>query len=146
MAKLKEKILQLLSLNRRPQDIALGVAIGVFIAIMPLYGLHTLLVLLAAFLVRRANIIAILIGTNISLPPTLPLITWAGYSLGRIILRNSYPAIDLTSLSKLSYKHFLIFYYPLVVGSAVLGLSLASIFYFITLHLTRKWQARKSRP
>ena len=85
-----------LSANRRdgpdndPSEVALGVAIGVFIAILPLYGLHTILVLTAAFFIRRANVIAMLVGTNISLPPTVPFITWAGYNIGRLMLGNKY--------------------------------------------------------
>ncbi len=42
---LKEWIKRLLKLHSSPYEIALGVAIGVFIAILPLYGLHTVLVI-----------------------------------------------------------------------------------------------------
>ncbi|MDD5060180.1 MAG: DUF2062 domain-containing protein, partial [Candidatus Omnitrophica bacterium] len=75
---LKEKILKLLKFNNTPQEIALGVGIGAFIAIMPVYGLHTVLVIIAALLIPRVNKIALLIGTNVSLPPTVPFITWIG--------------------------------------------------------------------
>jgi uncharacterized protein (TIGR03546 family) len=133
MKKLKERILHLLKTNTAPHDIALGVAIGVFIAILPLYGLHTVLVILFALMIPRANKIAILIGTNISLPPTLPFITWAGYSIGRFLLADGYPAMSWQMFKNFSRHNIFSFYYPLFLGSVILGLGCAFIFYFITL-------------
>ena len=71
-----------------PHGIALGVAIGSFIGILPLYGLHTVLCVIALFLIPRANKLAILVGTNISLPPTIATITWTAYDIGRLLLVN----------------------------------------------------------
>ena len=137
-AKIKELLSKLLKLNNTPPEIALGVSIGVFVAIMPLYGFHTLLCIVFAFLIRRANKIAILVGTNISLPPTLPLITWAGYSLGRFILGEKYPPLRLSSFKGITFQKMLDFYYPLLVGSFALGVSLAVMFYFLTLWFIEK--------
>jgi uncharacterized protein (DUF2062 family) len=141
--KLKEKILHLLKLNNTPPEIALGVAIGVVIAILPLYGLHTVMVIIAAFLVRRANKIAILVGTNISLPPTVPFITWGGYSIGRLILKGSYPYIACCQFKGFTYKNLLTYFYPLLLGSFVLGIICAIVFYFLTLWFIKK---RRVRP
>ena len=129
---LKERTLALLKLNNTPQEIALGVAIGVFIAILPLYGLHTIMVVMAALLVKRANKIAMLLGTNISLPPSVPFITWAGYSIGRWVLASHDPALSWSAFRGFTYKKFLDHYYPLFVGSYILGLACAVIFYFLT--------------
>lgn len=142
--KLKEKILSLLKLHNTPSEIALGVAIGVFIAILPVYGLHTILVVTAAFLIRRANVIAMLVGTNISLPPTVPLITWAGYNIGRLILGKKYPYISCYTFKGFSYKGILNFYYPLLLGSFILAIICAIVFYFLTLNFMNK--RRKARP
>jgi uncharacterized protein (DUF2062 family) len=122
---MKIKIMRLLLQNKTPHAIALGVAIGAFIAILPVYGLHTVLVIAAAFLVRPANKIAILVGTNVSLPPTLPFITWGGYSIGRFILGGDYPVLGWQAFKNFnlkSLKGFMHFYYPLFVGSVILGL------------------------
>jgi uncharacterized protein (DUF2062 family) len=135
---LKEKIITLLKLNNSPQGIALGVSIGVFICILPLYGLHTILVILAAVTIKRANKIAILLGTNVSLPPTLPLITWAGYSIGKVILGKNYPTLRLTDIRHLTKETIIQFYYPLFIGSVIEGLILAVIFYFIALYVAKK--------
>ena len=129
---LREKILALLRLNNTPPEIALGVAIGVFIAITPLYGFHTLMAVIAMLLIPRVNKIAILVGTNISIPPTTPLITWAGYEIGRFLLKKPYPPLTLSYFKNFSLKTFGDFYYPLFVGSIVLGIICGVIFYFIT--------------
>ncbi|MBU1726811.1 MAG: DUF2062 domain-containing protein [Candidatus Omnitrophica bacterium] len=129
----KELIKDLVRLNNTPPEIALGVAIGVFIAITPLYGLHTVMFLAAAILVRRANKIAILLGTNISIPPTLPFISWAAYDIGRFILNNGYPPLSWSYFKNMTFKRLWEFYLPLFIGSLILGLILAVIFYFITL-------------
>lgn len=128
-----------------PWEIALGVAIGVFIAILPLYGFHTLLVVIFALLIPHANKIAILVGTNISLPPTLPFITWAGYSIGRLLLGDKYPAMSWQMFKNFSRRSIFDFYYPLFVGSVILGLGCALIFYFVTLFFL-KWKRRNKKP
>lgn len=129
----KESIVRLAKLHNTPHEVALGVAIGVFIAILPVYGLHTLLMLLAIAIIRPVNKIAILVGTNISLPPTLPFITWAGYNIGRLILgAKKYPQLSHNMFKGLTYKSISSFYYPLLLGSFLLGLICAIIFYFLT--------------
>ena len=101
--RIKTSITQLLIINNTPHGIALGVSLGIFIAITPTYGFHTFLVIAAAFLIRQANKMAILLGTNISLPLTLPFITWGGYEIGRFILDGDYPALNEAYFSNLSH-------------------------------------------
>lgn len=129
---LKERFLKLLKFNNSPSEIALGVAVGVFIAIMPLYGFHTIIVIIAALLIRRINKIAILIGTNISTMLTFPFITWGSYSIGRLVSGNNYPPLQWQTFKYFSYKTVLNFFYPLFIGSLILGLVLSVVFYYIT--------------
>lgn len=116
-----------------PHEIASGVAIGCFIAILPLYGLHTVLCVLAMIIIPKVNKLSILLGTNVSLPPTLPTITWASYDMGRLLLGHEHYAplsweyIKTFNMSKIGE-----FYYPLFMGSLVLGFLCAVILYFIT--------------
>jgi len=130
---LKQRFFALLKLNNTPHEIALGVAIGAFIAITPLYGFHTIMVIAAALLIRRVNKFAILLGTNVSTMPTFPFITWAGYNIGRFIFRDSYPAYHWSTFKHFNYRQLLQLYLPLFIGSVVLGLLLAVCFYFVTL-------------
>lgn len=149
--KIKATLISLLVMNNTPHGIALGVALGVFIAVTPLYGLHTAMFVLAAMLVRRANKAAILIGTNISLPPTMPFITWGAYEIGRFILPLHYPELGSAYFGSLGHFSFwkmfkLIrhLYPPLFVGSIVLGIALGALFYLATFVITRR--LKKSKP
>ena len=88
---IKEIIVALVSVlkaHNAPHQIALGVAMGCFIAILPLYGFHTILCVIAALLIPKANKLAILLGTNVSLPPTVATITWTAYDIGRSFVGN----------------------------------------------------------
>jgi uncharacterized protein (TIGR03546 family) len=141
--KFKDIILKLLQFNNTPGEIALGLAIGVFIAILPVYGLHTLLVILAAIIIKPANKIAILLGTNISLPPTVPFITWAGYEIGRLILRNNLPPLAWLDFKGMTLQKVVRFYPPLFLGSLILGIICALICYFLTLFIVTKLKNKK---
>ena len=141
--KFKETLIHLLKLHSTPHDIALGTAIGVFIAILPVYGLHTVMVIVAAIIIRPANKIAILLGTNISLPPTVPFITWAGYEIGRFILKGRFPPLTWSDFRNLSLKNILSHYQPLFLGSVILGIVCGAIFYVITYFVVKKIQERK---
>ncbi|MFH1692398.1 MAG: DUF2062 domain-containing protein [Candidatus Omnitrophota bacterium] len=142
--KIKRLAWKLIRLNNSPRQIAFGVAVGVFIGVTPLYGMHTLLALFAALLIPRTNKIAILAGTNITIAPLAPLISWAGYSLGCFILRNpQYPPLSWEMIKALRVDSVTFLYYPLFLGSLVLGFFLAFIFFFIVLVIVKKMRRRK---
>ncbi len=145
MGNLTSRIVALLKRNNSPHEIAQGIAIGVFIGIMPLYGFHTALVIMCAFLIPQANKIALLLGTNISLPITVPFIAWAGYSIGRCMLGERYPAVRWEALRHVSWRDIAVFYYPLFLGSVVLGIACAIVFYYITLFVAGKITRKKRR-
>jgi len=136
--KFKKIAVRLLRLNNTPQEIALGIAIGVFIGILPVYGLHTVLVVVAAILVRPANKIAIFLGTSISLPPTIPPITWAGYEIGRLVLRGKFEPLNWSVFTHITFKKIYSYYQPLFLGSVILGLICALIFYFLAFFMVKK--------
>ena len=135
--KAKTKIRYLLALHNTPQEIALGVALGIFIGIAFPYGLHTLTAICISLLIPKTNKIAIIGGTYVSIPPTVPFIVWAGYEIGRFILHGNYPALSWASLRQMDYRAVLELYYPVLVGSAVLGALSAGVGYWITFHLAQ---------
>lgn len=141
--KYRKLAVRLLRLNNTPHEIALGVAIGVFIGILPLYGLHTVLVVIAAVLVRPANKIAIFLGTSISLPPTVPPITWAGYEIGRRILNKEFEPLSWSVFQNITFQKICCYYQPLFLGSVVLGIICAAIFYFLVFFVARKLILRR---
>jgi len=134
---IKRVFFRLLLGNSTPHGIALGVAIGAFIGVLPLYGLHTVLVILAAIIVRPANKFAILLGTNVSLPPTVPFITWAGYETGRFILKGRFPPLQWSDLKNISFKSIIDHYEPLFLGSVILGIICALAIYFLVFFVVK---------
>ena len=66
---------------------AAAVALGIFVGILPLWGLHTLLVFLLAAVFNLNKVIAFLFS-NISIPPLIPVIIYASYQLGSLITGN----------------------------------------------------------
>ncbi|MBF0386776.1 MAG: DUF2062 domain-containing protein [Candidatus Omnitrophica bacterium] len=140
--KIKSALRQFILTNNEPESIALGLAIGVFVCVLPLYGLHTLLVVVFALLIPRANKIAILLGTNLSLPPTVPFITWAGYEIGRSLFWNRrYPPFDMDFFKHFDWKRLAEFYYPLFVGSVILGLLGGMVVYLVAVN-TIRWKRK----
>lgn len=137
--KFKKFLDRLVHQNSSPHQIALGAGIGAFICVLPLYGLHTVLVILAMLLVRSANRIAIFLGTNLSLTPTLPFITWGSYEIGRFMFRgDDLPPLDWEFFKTISLQKIASLYWPLFAGSLVLGLICAVIIYGLTYFAVRR--------
>lgn len=75
-------------LNRlpdRPQRIARGIMAGVFISFTPFFGLHFLLAVTLAWILR-ANILAAILGTFFGNPLTFPLIAVFSTKFGQFLL------------------------------------------------------------
>lgn len=141
--KFKKILEELVHKHNTPYEIALGAGIGAFICCLPVYGLHTLLVIIAAISVRRANKIAIFLGTNLSLPPTVPFITWAGYEIGRFILRGNYPPLNWDFFKQLTFSKILSLYWPLFLGSAILGIFCGVVVYGLTFLVVKQIKRKK---
>jgi uncharacterized protein (DUF2062 family) len=101
------------------------------------------LVVAAAMLVRPANKIAILLGTNISLPPTVPAITWAGYELGRLVFPGDFEPLSWSFFKNITLEKISHYYPPLFIGSLILGVICASIFYLLTFLIVKKFISRR---
>ena len=143
--KFKRILVKLIRQHNSPQEIALGASIGAFIGVLPVYGLHTVLVILAALIVRPANKIAIFLGTNISLPPTIPFITWVGYEIGRSVVKGNFQPLSLAFFKDLTFQKISSHYWPLFLGSFILGVICAAIVYGLTFLVVKKIKARKNR-
>ena len=75
-------ILSLFKSHQSTPQISIALGLGVFIGCTPLYGLHSLV---AAFLclILRMNFVYAWIGTQISIPPLVPLLIFASVSIGK---------------------------------------------------------------
>ncbi len=71
--------------------VALGAALGMFVAFTPTIGFQTIIVLALASMLRANKLVGLPL-VWISNPVTIPPIFYAAYSLGRVILR--WPSLD----------------------------------------------------
>lgn len=89
--KIKEKGIKkflaedVLGSNDSPRKKAFSIALGLFVGLSPFWGLHTLLVLGSAFLLKLNKPIAFAFS-NISLPPFIPFILFASVQTGAWVL------------------------------------------------------------
>lgn len=63
----------LLKRNDAPLKSAFATSVGVFVGCLPLYGLHTFIIAALAFILR-INFVYLFLGTQISIPPMVPVI------------------------------------------------------------------------
>ena len=144
---------RILRTDDSPSRIARGVAIGVFMAFLPLMGLQMLLVLAASLLLRANKVVGLPI-VWISNPFTMRIIYYPGYLLGSAILRYepvrranladrfaeiaSLPwAVRIERYAGVFFEEIM---YPTFVGSAIIGFLLAVAAYFVTV-----WAIKRHR-
>lgn len=106
-------IISLLRSHRHPAQIATAAGLGVFVGCTPFFGFHTLIVAGLAFALRL-NVIAMWLGSHISLPPFVPFLILASVWLGKFFgIPESQGLVG----------HF----YQWIVGSVILGLILGGL-------------------
>ena len=117
-----------------PEEIAKGVALGIFIGMTPTFGFQMAIAIFFAYLLRKNRLAAIL-GVWVTNPVTAPVIYAIEYEIGRILLdvkRARLPA-DFTweAYANLGWDIM----YPLWVGGLITGVVLGTLSYFITLRI-----------
>ena len=154
--------LKILHTGDSPHRIALGVALGVFVAWTPALGLHILMALGLAVLLR-ANKFAALTCVWVNNPLTFVAIYYPSYLLGRAILKFSRPGGELSNAQVREifnqfdpsaffsgffriefWQNLLISLrqigYELWLGSLIMGLLVAFAAYFVIYYLTISYQ------
>ena len=123
-----KKILSLfLEQNGSPFFNAKGLAVGVFCGCFPFFGFQTLLGLFLAR-VAKGNLFLAAIGTWISNPFTYIPLYFFNYKVGSFLLKNSPDIIfDKDLMIKELWEKGSVFSSRLILGSALVGLLLASI-------------------
>jgi uncharacterized protein (DUF2062 family) len=125
--KLKDYIVRLSKKGLSPHEIALGVAVGIFVAFIPLFGTHTIMAIALASLLR-VNILIVLLGTQISNPLTLPFQLFISAEVGSVILNGKF--LEIKFSHELSYLlgHYLL---PIIVGGLILGIVGSGLSYLL---------------
>ena len=88
----QEKFLHMLGRDDPPEVVAASFALGVAISFTPLIGLHWVIALVLA-LILKLNKFDVLLGTLVVNPLTLPPVAWVAIHLGRLLLQARHEAI-----------------------------------------------------
>jgi uncharacterized protein (DUF2062 family) len=139
-----------------PHKLALGVALGVFLAFTPTVGFQTLLVVFFAW-VLRANKVVGLPLVWITNPATIVPIYYSCYIIGRLLLGQQAVArqwwMEFASPPQ-GWWERLTFYWqrlmdiacPLVVGSLVVAAALGALSYGVVYRAIRWYRTRRRLP
>ena len=134
--KIKTAIKDFLVRGLSPAEIALGVSLGNFVGILPFLGLHTVIALGLAYILRL-NMGVVFLGTTISNPLSFPFILFISAQIGSVILTGSLLDMTFSGDAIALVKQYL---YPTLIGSIVLGLAVGTVTYPITLRFARRFR------
>ena len=137
--KLKNYIINLSRKGLTPHEIAVGMAVGILIAFVPVIGTHTILALGLASLLRLSPLVVIL-GTQISNPITYPFQLFISAEVGNLLLRGHFLKISFSRNINL-FSHYL---WPIIVGSVVLGVLFSGAAYVLIKYFIKR--RRKKQP
>lgn len=118
---------------------AKSVALGIFIGMTPLYGLHTVLILFLAVVLKMNKAISYL-ATHISFPLFIPFIVFACLEVGGVFIENKTPLKFDENMSIETVKNNLVQY---LVGSFILGTILSIVLGVSTYFLLQVFRKNK---
>ena len=129
-------------INESPRKMATAFAIGIFIGMSPLLGIHTVLGLLAAWAFRLNRVIT-LVGVFVTNPWTIVPIysfgTWIGAKI--MGMHKVIPVIDWTEITILGFlKEFRPLLLPFIIGSTATAIVSAVVGYFVLYNAVKKYR------
>jgi len=129
---LKLNILRFIRLRGTPDEVAKGMALGIFIGMTPTFGFQMGIALFFAWLLRENKLAAVL-GVWITNPVTAPFIYALEYESGRLLLgmpRLGLPSeLTFTTARQLGWDILVPFFF----GSLLYAVICASLAYALTL-------------
>jgi len=140
---LKKAYVRFLKIRGTPREIALGFALGIFVAMSPTMGFQMAIAIPIAAMLKW-NKIAAAMAVWVSNPFTIPIIYWPTYYIGAKIMGMplGLKAADMASGSTmlaLAEKAPKIFG-AMTLGGVVLGLPLAAISYYLAYFAIEKYR------
>ncbi len=140
---LRDKIRLIFSVKDTPHRISIAFALGIFIGMSPLFGIHTLLGLALAY-VFRLNKLVTIVGVYITNPwtiiPIYTFSTWVGakcLGINKILPDVDWRHITLSGL----LNDFAPLLMPFVLGTVLMSVLASVVSYVVVLHLLRRRNA-----
>lgn len=125
----KENLKNLLfNANETPLNKAKAVAIGVFIGVIPIWGIQVISAILSAQFLKVSKPLAIL-ASHINITPLFPLIILFSIKIGSVITGNS-EALPL--LSEITFNTAKTYFWMFLIGSVPIAFITSLIFGSIT--------------
>lgn len=137
---LKDKIQLILRVKDTPQRTSIAFALGIFIGMSPLFGIHTLLGLAVAYLFRLNKLVTI-VGVYVTNPwtiiPIYTFSTWVGAKL--LGINKILPDIDWSNITFSSViKDLGPLLMPFIVGTLLIGVLSSVVSYIIIYRLLKR--------
>jgi len=136
----RDKLRQILSVKESPRKIALAFALGVFIGMSPLLGIHTVLGIAAAWIFRLNKFVTV-VGVYVTNPWTIvPIYTFGTWVGARLLgIDRIIPDIDWANLTMKELLHtFGPLLLPFIVGSTLLGFVSGGVSFFLVYKMVKK--------
>ncbi|WP_154645964.1 DUF2062 domain-containing protein [Bartonella senegalensis] len=147
---------RILRISATPHKVALGFAIGIFLACSPLFGMHIVLAIFFSWILR-ANFAAAIIGTIFSNPLTFLLIIMADYKVGSFCLslfsnvneislsqiRALFDGLTLSNSSLLFKGAWQSIMRPTILGGTLLGSIFGSLSYIGAYRAITRFQQKR---
>ena len=143
LTSLKKGYRRFLKIRGHPNEIALGFAVGLFVAMTPSIGFHTVIAVFFTALFKW-NKISAAVGVWITNPLTAPVIYGVNYFIGAKLmgLQKVYLLSEAHGFARI-YKIMLKapeIFWALTIGGIVLGLPLAVAGYYFSYSVVQKYQ------
>lgn len=137
---LKDKIKLILGVRDTPHRISMAFSVGIFIGMSPLFGIHTLLGLLVAY-VFRLNKLTTIVGVYITNPWTIiPIYTFSTWVGARCLgVDKILPDIDWRNITfSALIEDFSPLLMPFLLGTVIISVVSAVLSYIVIYHLVKK--------
>lgn len=145
---LKRLYYRFLKIRGTPQQMSLGLALGVFIGMTPFLGFHTAIAVMLASLFKWSKIAAG-VGVFVTNPLTAPLIYPLTYKLGAVITGFSEPIQWFKLFEQGGFvgmmKNSPLILVDMIVGGAIIGVPFSVFAYYVTFQAVLSARKRMER-
>jgi uncharacterized protein len=141
ISKIRHHFHEVLKIKKSPHSIAMGFAIGTFIAILPTFGLGLILGLIVVLIYRNVSKIALVAAFIVWNPLILTPIYFFSYQVGDFIF-GELPVVEY------DIKFFERIYNltrRVLVGNTIISALFSIMSYFLVKRLSAAYQKRKSQ-
>ncbi|UXX81061.1 DUF2062 domain-containing protein [Reichenbachiella carrageenanivorans] len=139
--KIKRHFLEVLKTKTSDHSVAMGFAIGSFVAILPTPGISFLIGLAIVALFKTINKYALFFAMLVWNIWTLAPIYWASYEIGEAIFGKA----DVIKFEVDEWDQVFDYTLRFLVGNLFLALPISTISYFGVRWMVRKWRVKRHR-